>query len=307
MLEMLSSRNQRGYLQRGLTLPVLVGVMLSLFALQGIAQTSEVEAVAAVAPSAEESVAVVEPKAESSHFQWFAHAELDANYIWRGLYCGGLSFQTEAEVSYYGFFANMWWNVGLDSWNWIKGGSVPGQPWASVVPEVDVSLGYKWRGLTLLFIHMYYFDRYADGRMSRYFDWRNYPPGGGGVTNEWRIAYRISDKVPLRLMWCTRTFGRDGYEDENGKLKRAYSTYIEARYDQPLPYDFTLSGVLGITPWRSLYTGFKKEFAVVNLAVSTTKSWKVAEYCSVQVGAMFAFNPSSLQPLWNITAGVTFD
>lgn len=306
MLEMLSSRNQRGYLQRGLTLPVLVGVMLSLFALQGIAQTSEVEAVAAVAPSAEESVAVVEPKAESSHFQWFAHAELDANYIWRGLYCGGLSLQTEAEVSYYGFFANMWWNVGLDSWNWIKGGSEPGKPWASVVPEVDVSIGYRWRGLSVLFIHMYYFDRYADGRMSRYFDWRNYPPGGGGVTTEWRIAYRISDKVPLRLMWCTRTFGRDGYM-VSGELRRAYSTYIEARYDQPLPYDFTLSGVLGITPWRSLYTGFEKEFAVVNLAVSTTKSWQVAEYCSVAVGAMIAFNPSSMQPLWNITAGVTFD
>jgi len=306
MLTMLSSRNQRGYLQRGLTLPVLVGVMLSLFALQGIAQTSEVLLPEDTVLQPVDTVVVVEPSVEPSHFQWFAHAELDANYLWRGLYCGGLSLQTEAEVSYYGFFANMWWNVGLDSWNWIKGGSVPGKLWASVVPEVDVSIGYRWRGLSVLFIHMYYFDRYADGRMSRYFDWRNYPPGGGGVTNEWRIAYRISDKVPLRLMWCTRTFGRDGYM-VSGELRRAYSTYIEARYDQPLPYDFTLSGVLGITPWRSLYTGFEKEFAVVNLAVSTTKSWKVAEYCSVAVGAMIAFNPSSMQPLWNITAGVTFE
>ena len=156
------------------------------------------------------------------------------------------------------------------------------------------------------FMHMYYFDRYADGRRSRYFDWGNYPAGGGGVTTEWRIAYRISDKVPLRLMWCTRTFGRDGYM-RDGELKRAYSTYIEARYDQPLPYDITLSGVIGITPWRSMYTGFEKEFAVVNLTVGLSKSWRLTEYCSVDVGGVVMFNPSSMQPFWNIVTGVTFD
>ena len=76
---MISSRHYGGYLHRGLTLSVLAGVMLSLFSLHSQAQD----------------------------FNWYARAEIDANYVWRGLYVGGLSLVAEAEVSYYGFFANM--------------------------------------------------------------------------------------------------------------------------------------------------------------------------------------------------------
>ena len=274
---MISSRHYGGYFHRGLTLSILAGVMLSLFSLHSQAQD----------------------------FNWYARAEIDANYVWRGLYVGGLSLVAEAEVSYYGFFANMWWNVGATDWKWGKK-DASGTAVTGLDPEVDISLGYRWRGLSVLFIHMYYFDHYTDGRMSRYFDWNNYAPGGGGVTTEWRISYRISDNVPLRLMWCTRTFGRDGYM-QNGELKRAYSTYIEARYDQPLPYDITLSGVIGLTPWRSMYTGFEKEFAVVNLSAGLSKSWQIAKGYSVDIGGVLMFNPSSMQPLWNIVTGVTFD
>lgn len=274
---MISSRHYGGYFHRGLTLSILAGVMLSLFSLHSQAQ----------------------------EFNWYARAEIDANYVWRGLYNGGLSLVAEAEVSYYGFFANMWWNVGATDWKWGKKDAA-GKAVTGLNPEVDISLGYRWRGLSVLFIHMYYFDHYTDGRMSRYFDWNNYAPGGGGVTTEWRISYRISDNVPLRLMWCTRTFGRDGYM-QNGELKRAYSTYIEARYDQPLPYDITLSGVIGLTPWRSMYTGYEKEFAVVNLSAGLSKSWQIAKGYSVDIGGVLMFNPSSMQPLWNIVTGVTFD
>lgn len=287
-----SLRNE-GYLHRGLALSLTVGVMLSLFVLRASAQTDE-------------SPAMEVASAEASRFAWYVRAELDANYLWRGLYCGGLSFQGEADVSYYGFYVNTWWNVGATDWKWGKRDAA-GKPITGLNPEIDVALGYRYKGLMIQFIHMYYFDHYTDGTMSRYFDWGNHGPGEGGVTTEWRIAYRISDKVPLRLMWCTRTFGRDGYYTEGGELKRAYSTYIEARYDQPLPYDIVLSGVVGITPWRSMYTGFEKKFAVVNLSVGVNKAWKVADYCSVDIGALIVFNPSSMQPLWNITTGVTFD
>lgn len=289
---MISSRQTGGYKQRGLALSLLVGVVLSLFVIDVYAQDD--------APPTDVANETTTP------FAWHARAELDANYVWRGLYCGGLSLQTEAEVSYYGFFANMWWNVGTTDYKWGKRDAA-GKPITGLVPEVDMSLGYRYKGLMLLFMHMYYFDRYPDGSMSRYFDWRNHGPGEGGVTTEWRIAYRISDKVPLRLLWCTRTFGRDGYYTDGGELKRAYSTYIEARYDQPLPYDIVLSGVIGVTPWRSMYTGFQKQFAVVNLSVGVSKSWKLTDYCSVDVGGVIVFNPSSMQPLWNITTGVTFD
>lgn len=304
---MISSRRNGGYRQRGLALSAMVGVMLSLFVLRAHAQTTERPESVALPEKAEveqPESAVVQAVQPKSQFSWYAHAELDANYIWRGLYCGGLSLQAEAEVSYYGFFLNTWWNIGTTDW-W-SGRDTNGRPTTGFNPEVDVVLGYRYKGFKVMFLHMYYFDRYADGSRSRYFDFGNHAPGGGGITTEWRVAYRISDRVPLQLMWCTRTFGRDGYL-VNGELKRAYSTYIEVRYDQPLPMDFTLSGVIGMTPWRSMYTGFQKQFAVINLQIALDKSWRLTDYCSVNLGGHITLNPTSMQPLWNIIAGVTFD
>lgn len=286
---MLSSFHKGGYQQRGLALSVWVGVMLSLFVTPVAAQTDSLTAISV----------------PESHFAWYAHAELDANYIWRGLYCGGLSLQAEAEVSYFGFYANMWWNVGTTNWKWGRKDPL-GHSLTGINPEVDVSLGYRYKGFKVLFMQMYYFDRYADGKMSRFFDYRNFASGGGGVTTEWRIGYRISDRVPLSLLWCTRTFGRDGYL-VGGELKRAYSTYIEARYDQPLPLDMTLTALIGVTPWRSLYTGFQKQFAVVNLLVGLNKSWQIDQHCSMNLGGIIVLNPSSMEPLWNISAGVTWN
>ena len=286
---MLSSFHKGGYQQRGLALSVWVGVMLSLFVTPVAAQTDSLPAL----------------NVPESHFAWYAHAELDANYIWRGLYCGGLSLQAEAEVSYFGFYANMWWNVGTTNWKWGRKDPL-GHSLTGINPEVDVSLGYRYKGFKVLFMQMYYFDRYADGKMSRFFDYRNFASGGGGVTTEWRIGYRISDRVPLSLLWCTRTFGRDGYL-VGGELKRAYSTYIEARYDQPLPLDMTLTALIGVTPWRSLYTGFQKQFAVVNLLVGLNKSWQIDQHCSMNLGGVIVLNPSSMEPLWNISAGVTWN
>ena len=288
---MLSSLHAWRYRHRGLTLPVLVGVLLSLFALRSYAQS--------------DSITVVQSSSAKSHFSWLAHAELDANYVWRGLYCGGLSLQAEAEVSFYGFYANMWWNVGTTNWKW-SGRDPLGHPLTGFNPEVDISLGYRYKGFKVLFMQMYYFDRYVDGRMSRFFDYRNFAPGGGGITTEWRVGYRISDRVPLSFLWCTRTFGRDGYL-VGGELKRAYSTYIEVRYDQPLPLDMTLTALIGVTPWRSLYTGFQKQFAFVNLLVGLDKSWQIDEHCSVNLGGVLVLNPSSMEPLWNISAGVTWN
>ena len=288
---MISSLQTRGYKQRGLALSAGIWVVLSLFVCNASAQTAD-------------SVATDAGAVRRAAFAWNAHAEIDANYVWRGLYCGGLSLQAEAEVSYYGFFANTWWNIGTTDWQWGKHDAA-GKAITGLNPELDVSVGYRYKGLTVLFMHMYYFDHYSDGSMSRYFDWRNHGPGEGGVTTEWRIGYRISDKVPLRLLWCTRTFGRDGYM-KDGELKRAYSTYIEARYDQPLPHDVTLTGVIGVTPWRSMYTGFEKEFAVVNLSVAVNKSWTLTDYCDLNIGGTIVFNPSSMQPLWNIYTGISF-
>lgn len=234
---------------------------------------------------------------KESLFDWSANAALTSNYIWRGLYCGGPSLQMDATVSYAGVFANMWWNVGATDWTFAK-----------FNPEVDISIGFSRWGWSVYYIHCFYFDQYPDGSSSRFFDFGNHPRGGGGTTGEWRISY--THAIPIRKGYdgrvtglvALRTFGRDGYyaevKGENGEvkteLKRAYSTYIEVGYDQSLGQDWTLAARLGITPAKSLYTGFEGDFAVTLVGLKLSKVWQW------ELVSLTGFAHVMLQP-WQVT------
>ena len=222
-----------------------------------------------------------------------------SNYIWRGFYVGSLGFQTDVTIGYGGLYMNMWWNIDATDWKF-----------KALNPEVDFSIGFSRWGLNIYFIHMYYFDHYADGKMSRFFDFGNHGPGEGGTTSEWRISYRVSDNLPLSILLCTRTFGRDGYY-KNGELKRAYSSYIELGYDFKLPYDLCLAARLGMTPWTSCYTGFKGTFAVCNISARLNWTYELSSHWNVSPFAHLMLNPYDLSHdvaingknnpvLWNI-------
>ena len=235
---------------------------------------------------------------QESGFTWSASAVVTSNYIWRGLYCGGPSLQLDATVGYGGFYANMWWNVGATDW-----------AFTGFNPEVDVTIGFSRWGLNINYIHCFYFDKYPDGTPSRFFDFKNHPRGGGGTTGEWRISYRVSDKIPLSCLVAFRTFGRDGYYEDaslqlSGRptgyslegekvLKRAYSTYIELGYDFDLTQDWMLAARVGMTPAKSLYTGFQGNFAVTLVGLKLTKSW------ALDYGRLNAFANVMLQP-WQV-------
>ena len=223
-------------------------------------------------------------------FTWNASAVVTSNYIWRGLYVGGPSVQVDATVDYKGLFANMWWNIGATDWTFSE-----------LNPEVDLSIGYSRWGVTVMYLHMYYFDRYKDGTMSKFFDFKNHERGGGGTTGEWRVLYGApvytSPKgltTSINALCGVRTFGRDGYYDANGELKRAYSSYIEVGCDQELGENWSLSARLGVTPAKSLYTGFQGDFAVTLIGLKLHKTWAM-EHCSVK-----SFAHVMLQP-WQVT------
>lgn len=201
---------------------------------------------------------------KESLFDWSVNATLTSNYIWRGLYCGGPSLQLDATVGYAGFYANMWWNIGATDWTFSQ-----------FNPELDLSIGFSRWGLSIYYIHCFYFDQYPDGTSSKLFDFKNHPKGAGGTTGEWRVAYRVSDRLPLSCLVAVRTFSRDGYMVD-GELKRAYSTYIELGYDFILGEDWQLDARLGMTPAKSLYTGFQGDFAITMIGLKLHKTW---EFC----------------------------
>lgn len=242
-------------------------------------------------------------KAEKeSKFSWSASATMTSNYIWRGLYCGGPSLQLDATVDYAGFYANMWWNVGATDWTF-----------SAFNPEVDLQIGFSRWGLNINYLHCFYFDRYSDGSPTRFFDFKNHPRGGGGTTGEWRVSYRVSDQIPLSILVACRTFSRDGYYvsiADGGyvdvsnmpvltgvALKRAYSTYIELGYDFDLTQNWLLAARVGVTPWKSLYTGFQGNFAVTMTQLKLTKTWEIRR--EARGANVTAFANLMLQP-WQL-------
>lgn len=246
-------------------------------------------------------------------FTYGLGADIVSNYIWRGLYVGGLGVQLDANVGYGGAFIDMWWNLGATDWTFNKmssNGRIKG-----FNPEVDMTLGFSRWGLTVMFMHMYYFDRYKNfdgtlGDNSRYFDFSNAAPGGG-ITQEWRVKYRVSDALPISILWCTRTWGRDGYMvDGNGKqistddyigmadeqktlcgTKRAYSSYLELGYDIYMPKSLTLEARVGMTPWKSMYTSYLGDFAVCNVSAKLNWHKDLSEHCMMTAFANLMINP----------------
>lgn len=253
-------------------------------------------------------------------FTYGVGADLVSNYIWRGLYVGGMSIQADANVGYGGLFLDMWWNIGACDWT-FKGNGYNTPARARVKgfnPEVDMTLGFSRWGLTVMFMHMYYFDNYMTGshagEPSDYFDFANQRPGDGGITQEWRVKYRVSDALPLSVLWCTRTWGRDGFINDNGDLQRAYSSYLELGYDINLPKSLCLEARVGMTPWKSMYTGFQGDFAVCNVSAKLNWHKDIAEHCMMTAFANLMLNPYDMATgfsvntprnpfLWNIGCG----
>lgn len=227
-------------------------------------------------------------------FTWDAQVKVVANYLWRGVYVGGLALQPSAQVGYGGLYLDMWWNIG--SYDWTFKHNPANARVKGFNPEVDLTIGFSRWGLNVRYMHMYYFDTYNNGDKttyinggnSRFFDFSN--PEKGGITQEWDISYRVSDRLPLSILIATRTWGRDGYDD-NGTRKRAYSTYIELGYDFSLPWQLMLEARLGMTPNKSIYTNYQTDFAVVNVSAKLSRSWQVSQHCDMNVFAQMMINP----------------
>jgi len=223
--------------------------------------------------------AISSTKAEVE-FAYEAGAEIVSAYLWRGQYNGGLSFQPDVEVGYDGEHTSLrfgaWGSVGASDWAFYK--NLPMYPDGSnpntyFVPELDLMLNFQVAGVILGATHYYYFGG------SPFFNWGKFDPinGSAGTSQtEVTVGYDFRDKceVPLTFTWNTMVAGNDLNEEDDGTYKRAFSSYMEIKYDQPLPFEMTLSLALGMSPWRSDNVYGNEKFAVTNISARLEKSWE---------------------------------
>ena len=203
-----------------------------------------------------------------------AQATVNAAYLWRGLYVGGLNLQANANVGYGGLYFDAWCNIGTADWSFTD-----------FQPEVDFTLGFSRWGLDVHVISIHNFN-------CGFFDFSNRIDQGCNAL-EIRARYTVSSKLPLSFLWATRVLGADGYRIGEDTI-RAYSSYAELSYTQALPFGLSLYGAIGITPWRSFYTGYERGFAVNNLEVRLAKDWSLSEHCGLKLQGVLAINPSLL-------------
>lgn len=208
-------------------------------------------------------------------FTYNAEAKVQAAYMWRGIYSGGPNIQASANVGYGGLYFDMWWNFGVTDWRF-----------KTFQPEVDFSLGFARWGVDIKALYIYNFN-------TGFFDFHNYPPGKGNRL-ELSVRYTVSSKLPLSFLWATRVAAADGYLNAAGDTLRAYSSYAEISYTQALPYDLSLYGAVGLSPWRSVYSGYRLDFCVANVELRLRKKWTVSEHCGLMLQGQLCFRPSML-------------
>ena len=216
-------------------------------------------------------------------FTYGAEATLQASYLWRGISVGAFNLQGEARVGYGGLYASMWWSLGTFDWTFT-----------AFQPEVDLIIGFSRWGLDVYAVYIHNFD-------CGFFNFGNLIDRGNNL--EVGLRYTVSSKLPLRFLWATRVAAKDGYIYDGsftpvigkgaavGDTVRAYSTYIEISYTHHFPYDISLYGAVGVSPWRSMYSNYKKEFVVENVEIRLRKDWSANEHCGLMVQGTLSICP----------------
>lgn len=205
-----------------------------------------------------------------------AQVSLNTTYLWRGLCVGALNIQPSANIGYGGAYIDLWGNIGATDWALRK-----------FQPEVDITLGFNRWGLD---VHVLYIHNFNTG----FFDFKNHVGDEGGNGLEVALRYTVSSKLPLSFFWGTRVSARDGYINDAGDTVRAYSSYAELSYTHRFRYGLSLYGAVGITPWKSFYTSYERNFAVQNVEVRLIYDWSLRKHLGLRLMSALSINPSGL-------------
>ncbi len=194
--------------------------------------------------------------AEESDFGYSFGADIVSSYVYRGSTCSdGMAIQPGAEVSFKGLAFGVWASSDMD-----------GETTTGVPSEADIYLSYSIGGLSVGVTHFYYFND------TEFF--------GDLTQTEAMLSYTISDELPLSLSWYTMVGGSDKYI-EDAEEKRAFSSYVELGYSHSLPHDVSISYAVGVSPWKSVYSGFTEDVIVPNVSVRLDYELALGDVCTM--------------------------
>ena len=233
-------------------------------------------------------------------FWWEAGFDLASNYMWRGFdqsYRGGNrnmvdpSFQPALTLGYGKFYVRLWGNASL----------------FSDYKEFDMFLGFQHEGLEITVYDV--FCGVGQDFNAPFFDKSSH-----NLTAT--IDYTFFDR--LRLHWAT-TFlhPSDFIIDAEGNERRAFSSYFEVAYTQPVKDWFDVEVIAGASPWTGPFfcptrvgneydwDNPAKGFNVTNLSLTLSREFTKGNV-SFPVSLGYTYNPLTKYHYALVTTGFYF-
>lgn len=191
-------------------------------------------------------------------------ADLVSSYIWRGSYNAGASVQPSLSMEVAGFKLGAWGSTDLGG-NGKK--------------EVDLSVSYTWKGLTVGVTDYWWAGEGA-------FNYFRYTEGSTAHFFEGNISYQLPiEKFPLIISWNTMFAGADQGD---------YSTYIELCYPF-MAGPVSMKAIAGAAPWYSpaFLPSENRGFSVCNVAIAAEKAIYCSDKFSIPLFSQLSFNPAT--------------
>ena len=240
-------------------------------------------------------------------FWWSAGANLASNYLWRGYdqsYSGKMfdpSIQPSVTLGLGAFYLDLWLNVSP----------------ISTYQEFDMTLGFDYENLSITV-----YDVWCG--MGKEF-WTNNFLDGANHNLTATIDYTFFDR--LRLHWGT-TFIHSAdwlYNEDGTRKRRAFSSYFEVAYTQPVKELFDITFTAGASPWTGpfwtagpqiyedgeYFLDYDDEnppvtgFNVTNLNVTLSRDFEVGRVTfPVELG--YTFNPTTKRHYALLKTGFSF-
>lgn len=225
--------------------------------------------------------------AQNKDIRFNVQGDLVSSYIWRGMYQSGAAIQPTLGISVKGFSLTAWGSVDFT-----------GQGHK----EADLTAAYSIKGFTVSLADYWWAGQASSntagekantdvdnaGR-NKYF---NFDHHNTRHILEAGLAYTLPvEKFPISLAWYTMFWGSDKKVSNKGKIKNAYSSYLE------LNYPFTvktveLNATFGASPFQSPGNYCNGGFAVTNVSLKATKTIRFTENFNLPVFTQAVWSPS---------------
>lgn len=279
------------------------------FAVTAQATTPTTQNDSTSSPTSQMALPVDETIEEESEwgFWWEAGANIASNYLWRGYdqsYSGNMfdpSIQPSVTLGYGMFYVDLWLNVSP----------------ISKYQEFDMTLGFDYENLSVTI-----YDVWC-GTGDEF--WKNDFLDDKNHSLTATVDYTFFDR--LRLHWGT-TFLHAAdwlYNEDGSRQRRAFSSYFEVAYTQPVKDLFDIEILAGASPWTGPFwtagpqiveDGERflnydaenppvKGFNVTNLAVTLSREFEVG-CATIPVNLGYTYNPTTKRHYALIKAGVSF-